>query len=72
MRNLISARQYKEALDLFDRKLSICTDSTFNLALKASTRLSDYQRGVRIHQQLSSKSLQNPFIQTSLIHFYSK
>ena len=72
MQKLISSGQYKEALDFFDRQLPMCTDVTFTLALKVSTKLCDHHRGIRIHQQLSSKSLQNPFIQTSLIHFYSK
>jgi hypothetical protein len=72
MKNLISARQYLQALDLFDRQIPIRTDASFTLALKAATKLADYERGHRIHQQLSSNSLQNPFIQTTLIHFYSK
>ncbi|UJR34288.1 hypothetical protein I4U23_021692 [Adineta vaga] len=34
-------------------------------------KLIDYQRGIRIHQQLSSKSLEDPFLLTSLIHFFT-
>jgi hypothetical protein len=72
MKKLISSRHYKQALDLFDQEYPRCTDATFTLALKACTKLGDHQRGVRIHQQLSSQLLRNPFIQASLIHFYSK
>ncbi|CAF1510566.1 unnamed protein product [Adineta ricciae] len=70
MKTLIANHQYKEALDLFEKKLSIHTDATFVLALKASTKLSDHQRGITIHQQLPLKSLKNLHIQTALIHFY--
>jgi len=42
------------------------------MALKVRTKLSDYKRGMNIQQKISSHSLNNPFIQTSLIHFYSK
>jgi hypothetical protein len=72
MKKLIDARRYGDALDLFDRQSNVSTDSAFNLALKACTKLADKEHGIRIHQKLSPQSLQNPFIQTSLIHFYSK
>jgi hypothetical protein len=72
MKNLISSKKYLQALDLFDKEFSICTNVTFTLALKASTKLSDEERGIRIHQQLTSTLLKDPFILTSLIHFYSK
>ena len=72
IKRLIASQKYEEALDLFDRRRSQCTNVTFTLALKACTKLSDYDRGIRIHQQLSSYLLEDPFIQASLIHFYSK
>jgi hypothetical protein len=72
MKMLIDSKRYKDALDLFDRQSNISTDSVFNLALKVCTKLADKERGIRIHQKLSPQSLQDPFIQTSLIHFYSK
>jgi pentatricopeptide repeat protein len=70
MKELIDVRRYKEALDLFDRPSQAPNDYSLNLALKACTKLGLRQRGIKIHQELSSKSLQNPFIQVSLIHFY--
>ncbi|CAF1029060.1 unnamed protein product [Rotaria magnacalcarata] len=70
MKKLIESQQYRQALDLVNRQRSICDQITFNLALKACTKLNDYQYGIRIHQQLSLEALENPFIQTSLIHFY--
>ena len=72
MKDLIDARRYKDALDLFERQSQISTDVTLNLALKACTKLDDRERGARIHRQLSSKSRANPFIQASLLHFYSE
>jgi pentatricopeptide repeat protein len=72
MKKLIDSKRYKDALDLFDRHSNVPTDLAFNLALKACTKLADRGRGIRIHQKLSPQSLQDPFIQTSLIHFYSK
>ncbi|CAM4834547.1 unnamed protein product [Rotaria magnacalcarata] len=70
MKKLIDSQQYRRALEFFDRQLSICNNMTFNLALKACSKLNDYQYGIRIHQQLSVKALNDKFIQTSLIHFY--
>ena len=71
MKQLIDNRRYRDVLDLFDRETQASTDATRTLALKACAKLGDCERGLRIHQQLSSKSLRNHFIQTSLIHLYS-
>ncbi|CAF1006799.1 unnamed protein product [Adineta ricciae] len=70
MKNLIDSQQYKEALNLFDKNQSIATNITHTLALKAATKLMNYQRGIYIHRQLSIQSLKDPFLLTSLIHFY--
>ncbi|CAF4068573.1 unnamed protein product, partial [Rotaria magnacalcarata] len=40
------------------------------MAIKACTKLHDYQQGVSIKEKLSPKTLDNPYIQTSLINFY--
>ncbi|CAF3648584.1 unnamed protein product [Rotaria sordida] len=71
MKKLIDSKQYKEALDLFDQQTEICNNFTIDMAIKACTILNDYKRGITIQQKLSSNSLNNPYIQTSLIHFYS-
>ncbi len=71
MKELINLKQYQKALDLFEQ-LKSSTDVTINLALKACTKSNNYEYGLKIREQLSPKSLNNPFIQTSLIHFYSK
>ena len=71
MKQLIDLHQYRQALELFDQQSTRVTDVALNLALKASTKLADRDRGIRIHQQLSKRSLSNPYIQTSLMHFYS-
>ncbi|CAF3020938.1 unnamed protein product [Rotaria socialis] len=70
MKKLIDSQQYRQALAIFDRQISIGDQVTFTLALKACTKLNDYQYGIRIHQQLSLKALEDPYLQTSLIHFY--
>ena len=70
MKELINARRYKEALDLFDHPSQVSNDFSLSLALKACTKLGLKQRGIQIHQGLSSKSLENPFIQATLVHFY--
>jgi hypothetical protein len=72
MKKLIDSKQYRKALDLFDQQCHLCSDVIINMALKACTKLHDYQRGMNIQRQLSPHSLNIPFIQTSLIHFYSE
>jgi hypothetical protein len=72
MKKLIDSKQYQKAIDLFEQQSNLCTDISVNMALKACTKLHDYQRGIKIEKQLSSHSRNNHFIQTSLIHFYSK
>lgn len=72
MRDLIKKERYRDALDLFNRQSAPLSDVSINLALKASTKLSDYESGERLYRHYFSKSLTNPFLQTSFIHFYSK
>ena len=71
IRKLIDAKEYQQALGVFDQHVSRSTDVTWTLALKACTKLRDVQRGKEIHRQLAQRSLRNPSVQTSLIHFYS-
>lgn len=72
MRQLSDLRQYSDVFHLYNEQSHLCSHIGANFALKAVTKLKDYQNGIRIHQQLSKQSLQDPFIQTSLIHLYSK
>jgi hypothetical protein len=72
MKELIDSKQYEKALDLYDQQSEFYSDVSINMALKACTKLYDYKRGINIQRRLSSQSLNNPFIQTSLIHFYSE
>jgi len=72
MRKLIAEQKYQEALDLFNRNSTSRTDFAITLALKACTKLKNLEYGSNIHQNLSSSSINNPFISTSLIHFYSE
>ena len=72
MKKLISTKQYKKALNLFNQQSGTLTNQTINMAIKACTKLHDYEEGLKIVQKLSSESLNDPYIQPSLIHFYSK
>ena len=71
IKNLIASKKYQAVLDLFDRHHRISSNPTITLALKASAALRDYKSGLRIHEQLSEQSRGDPWIQSSLIHFYS-
>lgn len=71
MKRLIECQQHRQALDLFNQQFRLANDATITLALKASAHLRSYEHGFHLHQQLSTKSLTNPWIQSSLIHFYS-
>ncbi|CAF1615668.1 unnamed protein product [Rotaria magnacalcarata] len=72
LKKRLDSKQYKEALDVFDQKFEICTDFTIDMAMaiKACTMSKDYKRGFNIQKRLSSNSLNNPFIQASLIRLY--
>ncbi|CAF1470179.1 unnamed protein product, partial [Rotaria sordida] len=72
IKDLIAAKKYKQALDLFDEKFEICNDYTISMAINACSLINDYNRGIRIQKQLQSNSLKNNYIQTSLIRFYSQ
>ncbi|CAF0944362.1 unnamed protein product [Adineta ricciae] len=72
MKKLIDSKQFRHALDIFDKQSHAADDFALNMALKACSNLPDYRRGLGIVRQLSPKSLNNPFIQTSLVHFYMK
>jgi hypothetical protein len=72
MKKLIDSKQYRQAADLFDQQSQYSTNGAINMALKACTSLKEYQRGISIHRQLSPHSLNDPYIQTSLIQFYSE
>ena len=69
-------KQFKKVLELFDMyKKNPSVDSSsmiINEALKACTHLSDLRRGMDIHRLFSSQIKDDPYIGTSLIHFYSQ
>lgn len=72
MKTLVDSGSYREALQLFYKSPHVQNDPSVTLALKCAMKLQDYQSGMKIHRQLSSKSLKNPWVQSTLIHFYSK
>ena len=72
IKRLMDDQRYREALQLFHQSSYHCNDATITLALKIVTKLKDHQSGIEIHRELSSKALKNPWIQSCLIHFYSR
>jgi hypothetical protein len=72
MKRLTESGQYRQALDLFDQYSSNFTSIAWTQALKACAKLRDRERGIEIHRQLRGEALQDPFLQTSLLHFYSE
>jgi len=74
MKRLNDEKEFLKAIALFDKhkQQEIPTDRSVVQALKACTRLGDVKHGVNIHKKLSNHSLNNIYIQSALIHFYSK
>lgn len=72
LKQLFHFKQYQQILDLFDQQSREHTNAEITLALKACILSSQYQRGVNIEKQLSSKALNDPYIQTTLLQLYSK
>ncbi|CAF1033255.1 unnamed protein product [Rotaria sp. Silwood1] len=75
MKSCNDKKQFKKALELFDKhmKNNIETYSSLVItqALKACTHIKDFQRGSDIHHLISSRIQHDFHILTSLIHFYS-
>jgi len=72
MKQLIDLKQYEKALNFFQDQCQFRTDISINMALKACAELRNYQRGIGIEKQLLPSSLNDPFIQTTLMYFYSE
>jgi hypothetical protein len=76
MKNLNGRKEFVKAIALFDKHKhkhqEMPTDRAVVQALKACTRLGDVKRGVNIHKELANHSLKDVYIQSALIHFYSK
>lgn len=72
MKQLNDAKNFKEALSLFDsRKSSNTSDLSINQALKACIHLGNFQHGLAIHKSLTSRSLKCRHIQMSLVQLHS-
>ena len=76
MKTLNNAKQFKNALELFDKykanNIDRISNSTIIQALKACAEVHDLHRGSAIHHLISSRIHNDPYILTSLIHLYSK
>ncbi|UJR23867.1 hypothetical protein I4U23_026839 [Adineta vaga] len=72
MKKLNDRKEFVKALDLFDehKHQTILTDRIIVQVLKACTQLGYLERGLIIHKNLSDSSLNNSYIQPTLIHFY--
>ena len=75
MKQLNSTKQFCQSISLFDHHrenhMNI-TNGAICQALDACIATNDIQRGKRIHQELSSQSQADSFIQIYLIRLYSK
>ncbi len=74
MKTLNDRKEFAKAISLFDKHKheQIPTDRAVVQALKACTQLGDVKYAVKIHKNLSNHSLNNTYIQSILIYFYSK
>ena len=76
MKMLNDNKQYRKTLELFDafneKNIDKCSNWIIIHALKACTQISDVQRGLKIHNLISSRLKHDPYVLPSLIHFYSK
>ncbi|CAF3890958.1 unnamed protein product [Rotaria sordida] len=72
IKTLIDKKQYKQAVDLCYQNLEKCTNYTISIAINACNILNDYQRGIDIKEKIPSNALENSYIQTSLIRFYTQ
>ncbi|CAF2128188.1 unnamed protein product, partial [Rotaria magnacalcarata] len=70
VKKLLDSKEYQKVLNLFDQQSHLCKDIEINMALRACINLNDYQRGINIQEKLSQDSLNNSYIQTSLIRLY--
>ena len=74
MKKLNERKEFVKVIALFDKHKhqQIPTDRSVIQALKACAGLGDVKRGANIHKELSNHLLNNVYIQSTLIHFYSK
>ncbi len=72
MKKLLDDKQYKQVLDLFDKQSNSCTNVIIDMAIKASIHLNEHQRIMDIEKKLLPTSLNNSYIQTTLIQYYSE
>ena len=57
---------------LNEKNINQCSNWTIIQTLKACTERRDAQRGLKIHNLISSRLKYDPYVLPSLIHFYSK
>ena len=72
IKELSNSKKYAEVLDFYHQQCKSSSALCSTIALKAAIKLGDYQSGVRIHEKLSTELLENHFVQTSLLHLYSR
>jgi hypothetical protein len=72
MKKLMDDKEYKQVLDLFDKQTKPCNDVIIQMVIKACIHLNKHQRITDIQEKLSPQLLNNSYIQTTLIQFYSE
>ena len=72
MKKLNDQQRFHEALRLFDEQQPQQPDDlSINQALKACAKQRDFKRGLAIEKRIPVSSLQNHYVRSSLINFYS-
>lgn len=72
MKKLNDQHRFHEALRLFDEQQSKQPDDlSINQALKACSKQRDFKRGLAIEKRIPVSSLENHYVRSSLINFYS-
>jgi hypothetical protein len=76
MKLLNDNKQFKKTLELFnkhkEKNIETCSSLIITQALKACAQTDDLQRGSTIHNLISSRIKDDPYLLVSLIHLYSK
>ncbi|CAF1464338.1 unnamed protein product [Rotaria sordida] len=74
MKLLNDKKQFKKALELFDTYMEknnqTLSSYIITQALKACAQIGDFQRGSTIHHLIPSRTKDNSYVLTSLIHLY--
>ena len=76
MKQLNKQKKYREVLSLFDTEIAkhdqLLSSTTITQAIKACVQTNDYQRGIAIQKLIPARLQRDPYILSTLLHFYSE